>query len=423
MSWVLLGTGDDPLGLYGELLDEASQADSGVIAYERMAEALRQALPDYHTDHMYAAAELLLWAVDMPGYDAAQFGQLDRTVLDILAAKRVPVGGVLESTGPTPDWQRILEEQAEDGDEQAREELEAFITWDDCIPSDNVPSNTRFIDWFRQSPEFSAVRLFLWDVRYLAESLRSRKPSDKGGKPSLALRGIAPERLIGSCGGLLVDSPTPFDRSLVPPIKEEPDDHAAWQFECEVIEDPEFQQDIAHLQADLERRGIRQWTYSYSDGRLVDHGQADADKPSAGMFAGVVCSKWCMESLSTESGSTLFESVWVTARRLRVVASTTGTSVFIPRYYKYSNLQDRLGRMTKNGPRPTDFVPMKRAMDSFPSIRLQRSVKSKVRMAKRIRARALAEGKSKHDAWEEARVAAGLSTDQMEEHLGPQPRK
>lgn len=126
------------------------------------------------------------------------------------------------------------------------------------------------------------------------------------------------------------------------------------------------------------------------------------------------CSRWSLSGVSTMFGSAGRNGLFITARRIRVDRSSEGVTTFIPRYYRFSDIDYR----------DVDFAPLKRALDdSYSKLRLQKSVRALIEEAIQYRQHLVAQGKSRAEAWETTRKYMGWSESTMAKRLGEKTAK
>jgi len=421
MGWELYAMLKEKGDLYEELIAAATEAPSGRAAYEQIGSRIRELIPDsYHLDYMHAAAELLVWATELADDERVAYHGLDTSVLDLLARQGVWVGGVLENEGPDPEWEESFKELQESGemdwDQQAWIDHWGFFE----LP---VPYERKaFVHWLIFNWDYNSPNAFLKQCEMLADLFRPRGHG-RGRKPTLALMGLRPRDVVGTCDGAF-EWHRVYGSELAPEPGTEDERHCGRVFEAEIAADTSFVKALHWWTRWIRREtgGCQRWTYR--NGELTRHSDAgDEIQPFGKNSVERFCRQWCLDSISTEGGSLQVDDVWITAERLSVVVSLTGVRVFIPRYYGYSDIQYRSGGETKDGPRPEDFVPLKKAMASFSRLRMQQSTHSRIETAKRVRAMLKKQGSSRRDAWEQARVAAGMSTEEMIRHCGEQPQE
>jgi len=183
-----------------------------------------------------------------------------------------------------------------------------------------------------------------------------------------------------------------------------------------------FLSDLERVVAASERASARTWTYVHDGRSFVKHDGDDEESTTyLRLLLGMFCQCWCLASVSTEQGSFEIKGVFITAERLRVTLASQGTSVFIPRYYGWTHVENRCGG-NEGEPQPSDFVPMKKALDRFPKIRLQPSENSRIKMAGRLYRKYKDQGMPRPEAWERARREAGLSVEQMTKNVTGKPK-
>jgi len=419
MAWELYNLLEEKGDLYEELIAEATTAPSGRAAYEQMGRRIRAIIPEsYHLDYMHAAAELLVWATELDGSEKVAYHGLDASVLDLLARHGIWVGGILEIQGPNPEWEETVKELQESGELDS--DPEAWIDRTDNFKLPDPYDREGFVHWLIFNWDGNSPDDFLRKCELLADLFR---PRHHGRKRTLELMGRRIGDVVGFCDGEFPLDGISSGQELAAKPGSEDERHCARVFEAEIAADESFVKSLQKWQRWIRREtdDCKRWTYR--DGGLTRHtDDGDVAEPFGKYTLNRFCAQWCLDSISTESGSLQVGDIWITARRLSVIRSLAGVHAFIPRYYGYSDIQHRSGSETKDGPQKRDFVPLRKAMDSFSQLRMQQSVYSRIQTAKRVRAKLKGEGIPLRDAWEQARLAAGLTANQMIDHCGEQPQ-
>lgn len=192
-------------------------------------------------------------------------------------------------------------------------------------------------------------------------------------------------------------------------------------YELDLLKNEEFTTELRKLARQVNEA---QWYYSLDQNWLGGLSEAPSDG-GAKWFAlqerfRKFCLKWCIELISKNFTVGKLDLIDFRAMRVTVKPddNNTGLRIFIPRYYRFSQLENY---------QDEDFTFLKRGMneifDSYkmPAKRKDSLVEMKAQV-KRVRREELAKGRSPHDAWEVARKSVGWSVERMTRFMGKQPK-
>ena len=127
------------------------------------------------------------------------------------------------------------------------------------------------------------------------------------------------------------------------------------------------------------------------------------------------CQRWCLRSISTSDGSSHYQGVFITAKRMSIRSITkAGVDIFIPRYYPYRDLS----RSEKVFPCPQIKDVLKH---EFRHVTLQKSKAARRREANDYLARLRKKGMPVRQAWEATRKYFGWGEDAMEDYTISKP--
>ena len=299
------------------------------------------------------------------------------------------------------------------------------MMWDDGIDipeSDSRQrySRARYFDGL--GPQMEHAYPFLDAIAILSESFLPKDKRRPVKKTTWALMGMSASAVAARAEGSLDSSAAALSIDA-----EDEREHGARVFEAELLADDRF---VSHLIGVASQVKSARWHYVFLAGEWNDtpprldalpgnptlnpYESWNVDRDETIWMLPSFCSTWCLRSVSTECGSSYFEGLYITAKRVTVREGAGGAVVFIPRYYSFRHIQERAG---------SDFRRLKGLLDSrFTTLRLQKTQRAKTAEARRYRRRLVEQGTSPAEAWDRTRRFLGVSVSTMEKRFWPRPR-